>query len=96
MAANRSLAMLATQLSTQAAHLPSRRAARLVQARRMSMLCSPSMAARRLSDSTRLLPPLAAAPRTQPHHRVAVRCLASKGGEKSWSEIAAEAAELGK
>lgn len=40
----------------------------------------------------------AAAPRRPPlgPHRLQFRCLASKGGDKSWSDIAAEAAELGK
>lgn len=41
--------------------------------------------------AARRLPPLAA-----PHTRLHVRCLASKGGgDKSWADIAAEAAQLG-
>lgn len=96
MAANRSLAVLASQLSAHAARLPTRPAARVVQARRMSVMCSPGLAARRPSGSSRLQPAAVAARRPQAHQRLAVRCLAGKGSEKSWSEIAAEAAELGK
>lgn len=60
------------------------------------MLRSPGLVTRRPSDSGSLLAAVAAVRRPQPHPRLAMRCLASKSGEKSWSEIAAEAAELGK
>ncbi|KAL4458532.1 hypothetical protein ABPG75_013397 [Micractinium tetrahymenae] len=62
----------------------------------MSITRSPGLASRQVGSSGGLAAAVAAARRPQPHHRLAVRCLASKGGDKSWSGIAAEAAELGK